>query len=557
LQPSQQRDTGGGKRWLLLISAILMLVLSAVIYIQFHQSSLLSNTLRFEEDNIYWNFFELETESYRLREALQKRKADSASIDAEDVQLRLDIFYSRYGVLKEGKGFRLISEYQENAEALEKTAHFFQAFAPYFDDGGAGNLTGDSLQQMLEELEALREPLHDLSLAANMMAGARAQYAATEVKRQITISTGLILFQCALVMLFSYIVIRQIRQLENGQAHLSMLAGQLEQSNTQLEERAAALTRALQEADRSYAELSTYMQAIDQHAQVTVVELDGRIAQVNDKFCEVSGYRREELSGRDYRLLNSGLHPDFFFADLWKAVGRGEIWRDEICNRTKDGALYWLDTTIVPLKDEQGKPVRYISVSIDVTRQKEAELRISELAGRDGLTGLPNRNLLLDRLRQALARDRDEGSKTAVIFIDLDDFRSVNNMLGSDAADRVLNEAASRLSDSVRAQDTVARLGGDEFVVVLPGMRDAEQTLDLVRQIMAALREPYVIADTHCMITASLGVALCPDDGADEGTLLKRSDIAMHHVKANGRDNFRFCSGDSSSFAGNGPAVAA
>ena len=540
MQNPSLRDRGRGKRWLVLISAILLLVLSAILYLQFHQRSLLGNTLRLEEDNIYWGFSQLEIESHRLREALQKRANGAAAISDSELQMRLDIFYSRYSVLKDGEGFQLIVAYLGNEDALRETESFLQAFAPYFADGGASNLTAESVQRMLEALEALRRPLYDLSLAANMMASTRAEYTATEVKRQISFSAGLIVILGVLVLLFSCILTRQIRQLEATRTRLSALADQLAQSNDKLKERASAMSKALEQADRSNAELSSYMQAMDQHAQVSIVELDGHIAQVNDKFCDISGYRREELRGRDYRVLNSGMHPDFYFAELWHVIGQGEVWRGEICNRAKEGTLYWVDTTIVPLKDAQGKTMRYISMGIDITEQKEGEQRIGYLASHDTLTGLPNRNLLLDRLRQALARDRRERCQTGVIFIDLDHFKMVNDRLGYEAGDRVLKEVARRLSEAVREQDTVARQGGDEFIVLLPGLHGLQDASALAHKLIEKLGEPYQLNAEECLITASAGIALSPDDGNDEVVLLKHSDVAMHHAKAGGRNAFRF-----------------
>src|SRR5690606_10680561 len=261
----------------------------------------------------------------------------------------------------------------ESRAALEQVQAFLLLFSDYFTDGGVSRLDASVMQRMLNEMRQLELPLHELALASHQATQVNARLTSSEVRQVIHIDTALLLFQGLLVLLFSLIVLRQMRQLD---------------SHT------TALRKALAQADRSYAELSSYMQAIDQHALVTVASLDGRILHVNERFCEVSGYTREELLGLHHDVFNSGVHPPEFFQAMWNTLRQGEIWYGEICNKTREGALYWVDAAFVPLKDAQGQILRYISVRIDITGRKRAEQRITHMAKHDSLTGLPNRRLL-------------------------------------------------------------------------------------------------------------------------------------------------------------------
>ena len=303
---------------------------------------------------------------------------------------------------------------------------------------------------------------------------------------------------------------------------------------------AADLRHAKDGAERSVNELSSYLKAIDQHALVSVADAAGRFIQVNDTFCRICGYRRDELLGRDQRIVNSGVHPDDFFAGMWASVIQGEIWRGEICNRARDGQLYWVDAAIVPLKDADGQAVRYISVMLDITQHKESQQHITHLATHDALTGLPNRTLLQDRIQQVIAHDRRQRARTALLFIDLDQFKTINDSLGHDMGDQLLKEAASRLVSCVRTEDTVARQGGDEFIVLLPSIDLAQDAGVVAAKLLDTLNQPFEINDKQMHIGASIGIAVFPDDGADVDSLMKNSDIAMYHAKESGRNIYQF-----------------
>ena len=311
---------------------------------------------------------------------------------------------------------------------------------------------------------------------------------------------------------------------------------------TARKENQSLLLRAKEGAERSSAELISYIQAIDQHALVSVADPFGHIIQANDKFCEVSGYSREEMLGHDHRIINSGIHQSAFFVEMWATIIRGDIWRGEICNRAKNGSLYWVDSAIVPLKNVNGQIVRYISVRVDITKRKESEQHIQSLAYYDVLTGLPNRTLLHDRLGQLIAESHRDKHRFALLFIDLDRFKYVNDSMGHAVGDKLLQVVALRLQECVREVDTVSRISGDEFIVLLRET-DARGAARVAGKILNALTIPCDVGTLQIATHASIGISIYPDnaDSEDEiNTLIKHADVAMYRVKAEGRSNFLF-----------------
>ncbi len=421
------------------------------------------------------------------------------------------------------------------------------------------------------------------------------------------------------------------------------------------------------------AEFGAYKAAIDQHAIVAMTDRGGTILYVNDLFCQVSGYSRGELVGRKHNLVNSGLHPRQFFADMWRTISRGGLWHGEICNRTKEGDLYWVDTTIVPLRDPSGNGRGYVSIRYDITRRKaaeaalcaenekrreaeallrdiletipdavaafdaddrlalyneafrryydksapiielgvsfenilrfgvengqfnlakntpeareawiaarmrehhnpgkkvlqqlsdgrwlqmrerqsrsgyvvgvrsditdlkQAELVIKRQAEQDPLTGLFNRAVLLERLADAVAASERTGRQGALMLVDLDDFKGVNDTLGHDAGDMLLLAVAERFRETLRKSDTIARLGGDEFAIIVPNLSGVDDAAKIAEKILACARQPIDIEHRSLIAGCSIGVAMFPDDGSTARELLKHADIALYQAKARGR----------------------
>ncbi|HLG79882.1 MAG TPA: EAL domain-containing protein [Bradyrhizobium sp.] len=279
--------------------------------------------------------------------------------------------------------------------------------------------------------------------------------------------------------------------------------------------------------------------AIDQAVIVAITDVKGNITYANDNFCKISEYSREELIGRNHRLLKSGAHAKELFRDMYRALATGHVWRGEICNRSKSGRLYWVDTVITPQLGPDGKPISYMAIRVDITARKEAEAKLSFAASHDALTGLLNRSALVAQAKAALQSD-GQGSSFSVHLLDLDGFKNVNDTLGHNAGDDLLRQVASRLRSLAGDADLVARLGGDEFAVIGPTAASAvESGMCLAQRIVEAIAAPFEIDHHQVNISASVGFALCPDHGAGPEDLLMRADLALYDAKAAGRNCHR------------------
>lgn len=417
---------------------------------------------------------------------------------------------------------------------------------------------------------------------------------------------------------------------------------------------------------RALRELADVRHALDQSTIVAITDHRGKILFANDQFCRISKYERKELIGQDHRLLNSGTHPKGFFQQMWATIGSGKIWRGEVRNRAKDGSFYWVDTTIVPFKNQQGKIYQYVSIRSDITdrKQMEEEVRKSEeqyriiaentsdiismidksgkclylspshrkildhhvpddqiinlldfvveedreimayailytsstrkeymaecrlksnrkttvwtetklnpvldeqgdvktlllvtrditerklseetihhLAYHDALTDLPNRRMFIQHLNREIISAKRFQSNLAVLFLDMDRFKDVNDSFGHDVGDLLLVEAAKRLQKCVRTGDMVGRLGGDEFTILLTQITGRQEAADIAGHIMQELQKPFAFNGNEFNISCSIGIALFPDDGDQAEDLLKRADTALYTVKSRGRNGFDF-----------------
>ena len=278
-----------------------------------------------------------------------------------------------------------------------------------------------------------------------------------------------------------------------------------------------------------------YRAAVDAAAIFSETDMQGNITYVNEQFCAISGYSVHELLGKNHRILNSSLHPPEFFAELWKTISSGKVWKGEICNIRKDGTLYWVESTIVATYDSEANVKKYVSIRFDVTEKRKLMEVLQWRADHDVLTGLPNRSLLYDRFKQSVATAHRNHSSLAVCILDLDGFKLINDRYGHAIGDRLLVEVSERLKKITRGEDTVARLGGDEFVILL-GLMHANELEMAMQRILTALSLAYTIDGIELNISASIGVTIYPKDDADIDSLLRHADQAMYRAKLRGRD---------------------
>jgi diguanylate cyclase (GGDEF)-like protein/PAS domain S-box-containing protein len=273
---------------------------------------------------------------------------------------------------------------------------------------------------------------------------------------------------------------------------------------------------------------------------IMITDAAGCMISVNNAFSRVTGYAAADAVGRNASMLASGRHSREFFSEMWRSMLETGYWQGELWNRRRDGEIYpeWLGISSV--RDEEGKITHFVGIFSDISERKAAEAKIAFLAHHDPLTGLPNRLLLKDRMQQAIVHGERNGNKVALLFVDLDRFKAVNDSFGHPVGDALLRDAAQRLLACVRDSDTVSRHGGDEFLVVLTDLHSSEVPAQIAAKIMAVLGQPFHLEDHEAKISASVGIAVYPEDGAGFDELLKKADTAMYHAKEAGRNAFRF-----------------
>ncbi len=287
--------------------------------------------------------------------------------------------------------------------------------------------------------------------------------------------------------------------------------------------------------------------AIDQTADVVfITNRDGCVEYVNPAFEKVTGYRADEVIGKTPDMLKSGKQGPEFYANVWKEIQSGNVYNDIFVNKRKHGGLYYQEQTITPLTNSKGDITHFVTTGRDITERMEAQEKLQFLAQHDALTRLPNRALFLDRLNQSLARARWHDRRIAVIFMDLDRFKTINDSLGHGVGDALLTQVGERLLSCLREGDTVARLGGDEFVILLNDVASEDDVTLLVEKLLSIHDRPFSIDGHELYMSGSVGVSLYPGDGEDSGTLMKHADIAMYRAKESGKNNFKFFSADMS-----------
>jgi len=272
---------------------------------------------------------------------------------------------------------------------------------------------------------------------------------------------------------------------------------------------------------------------------VIITDPELNILMVNRAFTTITGYSSEEAVGNNPRMLASGHHDENFYRFIWESIRAAGYWHGEMWNRRKNGEIYPELVSISQVLDANGTLSHYVGIFSDISEHKESQAHIQRLAHYDSLTGLPNRSLLADRVAQAISRVERNSESLALVFLDLDRFKNVNDSLGHRIGDELLIQVAARLLVTLREEDTVSRLGGDEFILVLPDT-SADGAAHVAEKVLIALAQPYMIEQHELTITPSLGIAMFPSDGATYEALSMCADVAMYRAKQSGRNTFRF-----------------
>lgn len=273
---------------------------------------------------------------------------------------------------------------------------------------------------------------------------------------------------------------------------------------------------------------------------ILITNAERLIESVNPAFTMITGFEAHEVIGKNPSILSSGKHDAAFYEGIYKALAQHGHWQGEIWNKRKNGDIYPEWITINVVRDGDGKVLNYVAVFSDITQRKAAEQRLIFLAEHDALTGLPNRVLLEDRLLHAMSRTKRNQKKLAVIFLDLDEFKKVNDTLGHQAGDELLKLVAHRLGASVREEDTVARLGGDEFVVLLEDVSGKDDVILVVTKLLDVLTRPAMVEGREVKVGSSVGISLFPGDGDEADDLIRHADLAMYRAKMQGKTGYCF-----------------
>lgn len=272
---------------------------------------------------------------------------------------------------------------------------------------------------------------------------------------------------------------------------------------------------------------------------IMVVNAEGLITKVNPAFSRITGYAAPEVAGCSPRLLSSGRHDTRFYQEFWESLNQHDFWHGEIWNKRKNGELYAVLQSISVVRDAKGKVLHYVSVFTDITQLKSHEAELDRVANYDPLTGLPNRRLLSDRLKQAILRADRSGKLCAICFLDLDGFKPINDQLGHPVGDQLLIGVTTQLQTVLRAGDTLSRLSGDEFVLLLSEVSSLTECTLILDRVLEAVRHPVTALGHALAVTASIGVCLYPDDQADPDTLLRHADQAMYLAKQAGKNRYQ------------------
>ncbi|RKZ89049.1 MAG: hypothetical protein DRQ39_01370 [Gammaproteobacteria bacterium] len=313
-----------------------------------------------------------------------------------------------------------------------------------------------------------------------------------------------------------------------------------EESDYKVLEFAANLASIAIEQSKSYAQIQLSSRVFSAtHEGITITDTNRLIIDVNPAFCDITGYSRDEVIGQNPSILSSGKQSPEFYAQMWRDINEHDHWQGEVWNRKKNGEIYAELLTISTLKDKDETVINYVGVFTDITQSKQQQEKLNLMAHYDVLTGLPNRALFVDRFHQAIAHSKRTESQLAICFLDLDNFKPINDNYGHEVGDQLLIEVAERITANIREEDTVSRQGGDEFAILLSDIEFSIQCEQTLERIHHALAQPYLIDDYPHNITASSGITLYPGDNGDIDILLRHADQAMYQAKLAGKHRYQ------------------
>lgn len=277
---------------------------------------------------------------------------------------------------------------------------------------------------------------------------------------------------------------------------------------------------------------------------VVITDRDGRIEYANPSFERMTGHKYEDVRGKAMSILCSGRHDRKFYQNLWNTILEGKPFAEVFLNRKKNGGIYYEEKTITPIKDGQGEIINFVSTGKDISERMVVQEKLQYMATHDFLTGLLNRVMLKERLAHSIQRAARTHTKVAVMFLDLDKFKIINDTLGHEIGDELLIMVADRLRNCLRNEDAIARLGGDEFTIIMEGFQDLQSVSSTASKILKSISIPFDVDDNEIFISTSIGITVYPDDDNDINSLLKNADISMYRAKSSGGNTYQFFTAD-------------
>lgn len=339
--------------------------------------------------------------------------------------------------------------------------------------------------------------------------------------------------------------VRMAIQTNRADDEISRLAVSFNQFMGRLQKANETLLEEIENRKKAENELKLFKKVFENAGEgISITDADATIIAINPAFTRITGFENQDVVGKTNSILKSGVHDDQFYAQMWKTLSTQGQWSGEIWNRRKNGETFPELLSISVIKNADNVVGHYLSIFHDITEMKNKEREIEYLAYHDPLTTLPNRQLLIDRLNQLIPRAQRKSSEILIIFIDIDDFKKINDSLGHAAGDLMLKQVTSRLTDVVRDEDTVSRLGGDEFVVMATDIDTEGETLPLVNRLRSCFEAPFLLQEHEFHVTVSIGIATYPNDGSNAEELIKNADLAMFQSKTMGKDTVNLFSSE-------------